>query len=200
MAKAEEHCWNCQASVLSAAMVCDACGVLQPPRALDCFTRLGLPVTIALDDATLQEAYRLQLAQCHPDLFRTKTWQEQDYAARHAAEVSLAYRHLRDEHTRIAQALSILAPDKVSFEQTMAPNDAAALFALGEELCAVTPAAARARIAMEEEKCRSALHEAFRNHDYDAAARGLALARAVHRLLNTIDDTNAGMLYAAANC
>ena len=50
-------CWLCSQPVSQRALFCHHCGTVQPPRVLDPFTRLGLPVRFDVDSAVLERQF-----------------------------------------------------------------------------------------------------------------------------------------------
>lgn len=103
-------CWRCRASVGVEAAACNGCGVLQPPRAVDHFTRLGLAVGFALDRALLERRYFDLQRRFHPDRFAGRPAEERALALRHATAINEAYDHLKAPLRRAAYLLTLLDP------------------------------------------------------------------------------------------
>jgi molecular chaperone HscB len=103
-------CWRCRAGVGAEAAACPACGVVQPPRALDHFARLGLPRGFALDKATLERRYFDLQRRFHPDRFAGKPAEERALALRHATALNEAYDHLKSPLRRAVYLLGLLDP------------------------------------------------------------------------------------------
>jgi molecular chaperone HscB len=103
-------CWRCRASVGAEAAACPACGVVQPPRALDHFARLGLPRGFALDKTTLERRYFDLQRRFHPDRFAGKPAEERALALRHATALNEAYDHLKSPLRRAVYLLGLLDP------------------------------------------------------------------------------------------
>jgi molecular chaperone HscB len=68
----------------------------------DHFALFGLPARFALDEASLDEAYRRVQAQVHPDRFAAAGAAERRVAMQWAARANEAYRTLRSPVTRAA--------------------------------------------------------------------------------------------------
>src|SRR5689334_2680636 len=85
---APASCWSCSGPVEATALFCATCKAVQPPRATDHFTRLGLPVGFPLDVADLDRRYFAAQRQLHPDRFATKTARERAISQNHAVTLN----------------------------------------------------------------------------------------------------------------
>jgi molecular chaperone HscB len=98
-------CWSC--GDMRAAHFCEACGRLQPAGPTDYFSFFGLPRTLNLDAAALeQEFYRLS-RKLHPDLYVIATDQERDWSLEKSSQLNAAYRTLKDPIARTEYLLRL---------------------------------------------------------------------------------------------
>lgn len=94
----QEHaCWSCNHHFRRGGLICRSCDKIQPvDGSLNYFEVLGLPeIKFDLDLAQLERRYKLLQWQLHPDKTVTKTEEEKDYSAEHAALLNQAYGVLR---------------------------------------------------------------------------------------------------------
>ena len=101
------RCWSCGEALAHAALFCSACRSVQPPRALDHFTRLGLSVDFALDENDLDRRYFSFQRQLHPDRFATRSARERAISQSQAVAFNEAYRVLKDPLTRADHLLKL---------------------------------------------------------------------------------------------
>src|SRR5579859_641726 len=94
--RAPVACWSCKGPVDLAALFCPTCRAVQPPRALDHFARLGLPMAFEIDVAELDRRYFAAQRQLHPDRFATRTARERAISQSQAVELNAAYETLKD--------------------------------------------------------------------------------------------------------
>ena len=98
-------CWSC--GDMRAAHFCQACGKLQPAGPTDYFSFFGLPRTLNLDSAALeQEFYRLS-RKLHPDVYVTGSPQERDWSLEKTSQLNAAYRTLKDPIARTEYLLRL---------------------------------------------------------------------------------------------
>jgi molecular chaperone HscB len=88
-------CWSCKGPVSARAPFCHACGAIQPPRALDHFSRLNLPVAFDLDTAAIEKQYFGLQRYFHPDRFAAKSSRERALSLQHATNLNQAYEILK---------------------------------------------------------------------------------------------------------
>ncbi len=89
-------CWFCQKQLSPRALFCNHCGAIQPVRALDHFSRLGMERRVDLDQSTLDRQYAGLQKTLDPDRFAIRTATERTYAAKQLAALTEAYEILRD--------------------------------------------------------------------------------------------------------
>jgi molecular chaperone HscB len=100
-------CWSCKGPVEATALFCPTCKAVQPPRSVDHFTRLGLPVSFAVDAAELDRRYFAAQRQLHPDRFATKTPRERAISQSQAVGLNEAYETLKDPLARATYLLGL---------------------------------------------------------------------------------------------
>ena len=100
-------CWSCKGPVDAAALFCPTCRAVQPPRPLDHFTRLGLPVRFEVDTAELDRRYFAAQRQLHPDRFATRTARERAISQNQAVGLNEAYETLKDPLARATYLLTL---------------------------------------------------------------------------------------------
>jgi molecular chaperone HscB len=104
-------CWSCAGPVAATALFCATCKAVQPPRPVDHFTRLGLPVNFAVDTAELDRRYFAAQRQLHPDRFATKTPRERAISQNQAVGLNEAYETLKDPLARATYLLRLKGID-----------------------------------------------------------------------------------------
>jgi molecular chaperone HscB len=104
-------CWSCSGPVEATALFCATCKAVQPPRAVDHFTRLGLPVGFAVDTAELDRRYFAAQRQLHPDRFATKTARERAISQNQAVTLNDAYETLKNPLARATYLLHLKGID-----------------------------------------------------------------------------------------
>ncbi|HEX9461606.1 MAG TPA: Fe-S protein assembly co-chaperone HscB [Alphaproteobacteria bacterium] len=100
-------CWSCKGPVDATALFCPTCRAVQPPHPADHFTRLGLPVSFAVDAAELDRRYFAAQRLLHPDRFATKTPRERAISQSQAVGLNAAYETLKDPLARATYLLSL---------------------------------------------------------------------------------------------
>ena len=88
----------------------EACGKIQGlPAETDYFDLLGVPQGkerfLSLDMTAVDRSMKDLQKRLHPDLYRTKSAQEQDYSTANSALVNRAYQCLRSDSNRAAYIL-----------------------------------------------------------------------------------------------
>lgn len=158
-------CWFCGRGVSPRALFCHGCGSVQPPAALDPFTRLGLPRRFDLDAGEVARQFAGFQRILAAERFAGKGPREKTIADKHRAVLAEAHATLIDPLRRALALLeiggtpvptSLLAPPMAD-EIDRAP-DGAALDGIAR------------RIAREQETTVAALAAAFRTGDLRAAA------------------------------
>jgi molecular chaperone HscB len=89
-------CWFCQKQLSPRALFCNHCGTIQPVRALDHFTRLGLERRIDIDQTALDRQYGMMQKTFDPDRFAIRTPTERTHAAKQLEALTEAHSVLRD--------------------------------------------------------------------------------------------------------
>lgn len=100
-------CWSCGGPADAVAPFCPTCRAVQPPRAGDHFTRLGLPIEFAVDTAELDRRYFALQRQLHPDRFATRTARERAISQSQAVALNEAYETLKDPLARATYLLGL---------------------------------------------------------------------------------------------
>jgi len=146
-------CWSCAGPVDARALFCATCKAVQPPRATDHFTRLGLPIDFAVDTAELDRRYFAAQRQLHPDRFATRTPRERAISQNQAVTLNDAYETLKSPLTRATYLLHLKGIDS-NPDGCHTVNDPTLL--------------------MEQMERREALHETATAQAADAVAREAA--------------------------
>lgn len=97
------RCRVCDAAfdAATAPMRCDACEAVLPPHpGATPFARLGLPISLAVDDATVERAWLQRSRQVHPDRLASKPPAERRAAAEQTAALNDAWRALKTPFDR----------------------------------------------------------------------------------------------------
>jgi len=176
-AAAPAACWSCAGPVDLASPFCPTCKAVQPPRTLDHFTRLGLPVAFPLNVAELDRRYFALQRQLHPDRFATKTARERAISQSQAVALNEAYEALKDPLERATYLLKIKGVD-ANPDGCHTVKDPTLLMEQMERREALmeagTPAAVEAlarEAASHVSESEAAIATAFAAGDLDAAGR-----------------------------
>jgi len=110
-ASAPAPCWSCGGPADAASAFCATCRAVQPPRPLDHFTRLGLPVDFGVNVADLDKRYFALQRQLHPDRFATRTARERAISQSQAVALNEAYEALKDPLERATYLLKLKGVD-----------------------------------------------------------------------------------------
>ncbi len=100
-------CWFCQKQLSPRALFCTHCGAIQPVRALDHFSRLGMERRVDIDQTTLDRQFAAYQKTLDPDRFAIRTSTERNYAAKQLDALVEAYEALRDPVRRGRYWLSL---------------------------------------------------------------------------------------------
>lgn len=111
-------CWFCQNPLSPRALFCNHCGAIQPVRALDHFTRLGLERKIEIDFSTLERHFSTMQKTLDPDRFAIRSATERVHATKQLEALVAAYDALRDPVQRGRYWLKL--HDKVIANTTIA--------------------------------------------------------------------------------
>jgi molecular chaperone HscB len=192
-------CWSCKGPVSVRAPFCHACGAIQPPRALDHFSRLNLPIAFDLDAAQIEKQYFGLQRYFHPDRFATKSSRERALSLQHATNLNQAYEVLKEPLER-AEYLLGLRGRAVDREATISdPKLLMEAMEWREELedagdAAAVDAIVKRATAVFDAKV-AAVTSAFAADDLDAAAK---LATQLRYFDKLIDEARARRARAAS--
>lgn len=169
-------CWLCSHSVSPRALFCHNCGTVQPPRSIDPFTRLGLPIRFDLDPAALERQFAGFRRTLAPERFESKGPREKSNARAQLDTFKHAYDTLHDPIRRARFLLDIAHGAGAGQPPPADPelDGMEAALAGAGDTAELDRVANQARRGME--RCIHDLSSAFRADDLEAAAR------IVHRL------------------
>jgi molecular chaperone HscB len=102
-----EVCWACSAPLTQSALLCPACGKIQPPSQADYFQVFGLPRKLEIDAAALEREFHRLSRKLHPDRFARAATEEQQWSLASTALLNDAYRALRDPLQRVEYLLKL---------------------------------------------------------------------------------------------
>jgi len=100
-------CWACSAALTSSALLCPACGKVQPASASDYFQVFGLERKLSLDTSALEREFHRLSRRLHPDRFARASDDEQQWSLANTALLNDAYRALRDQLQRTEYLLKL---------------------------------------------------------------------------------------------
>lgn len=104
-------CWACARHLGEDALFCDSCRVIQAPRPIDHFRRLGLAAGFALDAKALDAGYFSRQRLLHPDRFATRSARERAISQSQAVALNEAYETLKDPLARATYLLRLHGVD-----------------------------------------------------------------------------------------
>ncbi len=159
-------CWSC--GDMRAAHFCESCGKLQPAGPTDYFSFFGLPRSLNIDAAALeQEFYRLS-RKLHPDIYVSASERERDWSLEKSSQLNAAYRTLKDP---IARTEYLLRLEGLHFDEQSKRATEAARQSGAQKKQIVPPS------LLEEVFELNVQLEAFRAERTEAARRELEQAR-----------------------
>ncbi len=184
-------CWSCKADVAEGALLCPACGKIQPVgRGEDHFTVLGVPRAFALDPADLERRFRERSRQLHPDRFARAEPRERRLSLERTTRLNDAFRQLRDWRLRAAYLLRLEGVDVLAegkslsdpefLEEQLEWREELAHAASGADHGRLAAIAARARerlAGIERHVAESFADPRWRSALREEIARSLARAR-----------------------
>jgi molecular chaperone HscB len=191
-------CWSCGGPVAPDALFCGTCRIVQPPRALDHFARLGVPRGFVVDLRDLDRRYFSLQRQLHPDRFATRSPRERAISQSQAVSLNEAYDALKAPLLRAEYLLS-LAGQPIGDEKTIRDPEllieqmerreslAEARDAAGVETC--IGAAVADSMAIERE-----IGDAFSARDLAGARRATLRLRYLQRLVDEARARHARLL------
>lgn len=101
-------CWSCGLDALPRAVECLHCNTVLPFHNVENYFELfDTPISVAPDLGDLQQRYRQMQRKLHPDLFSTKSQEEQQISSTNSALVNRAYQVLVDPTQRMSHLLSL---------------------------------------------------------------------------------------------
>jgi len=115
-------CWSCGGPVSPDALFCGTCRIVQPPRAIDHFARLGMKRGFPVDIRDLDRRYFALQRQLHPDRFATRSARERAISQSQAVSLNAAYDALKTPLLR-AEYLLALAGKPIGDEKTIRDPD-----------------------------------------------------------------------------
>jgi molecular chaperone HscB len=128
------ECWRCRADVGS-ALACPQCEAVQPLRSgIDLFAVLGLPRSLALDAASLEERFHAASRAVHPDRHQTADERARVLSLAASAAVNRAYRTLREPVARGRYWLELHGAAGGEERRAVPPALATEVFATQEKL------------------------------------------------------------------
>ncbi|KAI1724855.1 dnaJ domain-containing protein [Ditylenchus destructor] len=103
-------CWKCKRP--SIGLFCVSCNVIQPIRAPDYFSYLGLERIWSINEPELKQRFRKLQSQVHPDKFGQSSQREKELSEKHSSYLNNAYRTLRDPFRRASYLLGVRVGDE----------------------------------------------------------------------------------------
>lgn len=191
-------CWSCAGPVAPEALFCATCRVVQPPRPIDHFARLGLARGFTIDAREVERRYFALQRQLHPDRFATRGAREKAISQAQAVALNDAYETLKGTLSR-AEYLLGLAGDPPADDRTIRDPEllmeqmerreslAGARDAAGVETC--IGAAVADSMSIEAE-----LGDAFAAGDMAAARRSALRLRYLRKLVDEARARHARLL------
>jgi molecular chaperone HscB len=191
-------CWSCAGPVGPEALFCATCRVVQPPRDIDHFARLGVPRGFAVDVRALEARYFALQRQLHPDRFATRGPREKAISQRQAVSLNDAYEALKAPLARACYLLELAGrgieddrtirdPELLVEQMERRETLDGARDAAGVETC--IGAAVADAMSIEAE-----LTEAFAAADLDRARRAALRLRYLQKLVDEARARHARLL------
>ena len=103
-------CWACSSALAPSALLCPACGKVQPAPTADYFQVFSLPRKLGFDPdaiAALEREFHRLSRRLHPDRFARASAEEQQWSLTATALLNDAYRSLRDPLLRTEYLLKL---------------------------------------------------------------------------------------------
>jgi molecular chaperone HscB len=181
-------CWSCKGPVDRRALFCHTCSAIQPPHALDHFTRLGLAARFDLQAEEIERNYFRFQRIVHPDRFASKSAREKALSQAQAVAINDAYETLRHPVARALHLLEILGAPLPKGEHTV--KDPMLLMAALQDREALDEAKSAAAIdtitgkaQQAYDKTIAALSEHFAKDELKAAQAAVLRLRYMEKLL-----------------
>lgn len=174
-------CWFCGRGVSPRALFCHGCGSVQPPAALDSFTRLGISRRYDLDLPELDRQTLGFLKVLDADRFESRGLRERQMAERHREAITAARAELKDPIRRGLLLLQLAGQALAEFPvaDPWTPRVAAA----------ETPAeidGLAGELTREQQATLKGLSRAFLTGELDRAALLLARLQPIQAALATL--------------
>lgn len=133
-------------------LICDSCGAPLPvPADLDCFSALGFPRKLSIDDAALERAYHELGRKIHPDRFASSTPTIRALSLSGTALLTRSYRTLRDPIARGLYWLELLGEKLAENNKSVPPELAETVFEVQEQLSDLRDASGDAVVELRNE-------------------------------------------------
>jgi molecular chaperone HscB len=181
-------CWSCKGPVDRRALFCHTCSAIQPPHALDHFTRLGLTARFDLQAEEIERNYFRFQRIVHPDRFASKSAREKALSQAQAVAINDAYETLRHPVARALHLLEVLGAPLPKGEHTV--KDPMLLMAALQDREALDEAKSAAAIdtiigkaQQAYDKTIAALSEHFAKDELKAAQAAVLRLRYMEKLL-----------------
>lgn len=142
-------------------LVCQQCGNPLPVE-LDCFAALGVPRKLVIDPNPLEKIYHELGRRIHPDRFASSPATVRDASLRSTALLTRSYRTLRDPVSRGLYWLELNGEKLGENNKQVAPELAAMVFEVQEQLADLRTAGGDAALELRNEVER-------RRHELGAA-------------------------------
>lgn len=142
----------------------------------DAFAVFGLPRTLDLDEAALEQRYLKLSRDCHPDLNRAKDTSDCVAVLQRSAEINDAWQVLKDPWRRARALLEAESPGALARNKALDPVFLADALELAEAVATADAARAPALRAELEAAIAAdygAVRAAIARRDFDAAARAV---------------------------
>jgi len=191
-------CWSCAGPVAVDALFCATCRVVQPPRPIDHFARLGLARVFGIDLRELDRRYFALQRQLHPDRFATRSARERAISQSQAVSLNEAYEALKLPLARAEYLLRLAGLPSVDDATIRDPELLMEQMERRESLDS-------ARQPVEFETCigaavadavavESEIAAAFAHGDVAAAAKATLRLRYLHKLVGEARARHARLL------
>ncbi len=133
-------------------MICDQCGSPLPvPADLDCFSALGFPRKLTIDESALEGAYHALGRKIHPDHFASSAPNVRALSLSGTALLTRSYRTLRDPISRGLYWLELNGEKLAENNKSVPPELAETVFEVQEQLSDLHDASGDAAIELRSE-------------------------------------------------
>ena len=133
-------------------MICDQCGSPLPvPADLDCFSALGFPRKLTIDESALEAAYHDLGRKIHPDRFASSAPNVRALSLSGTALLTRSYRTLRDPISRGLYWLDLNGEKLAENNKNVPPELAETVFEVQEQLSDLRDASGDAAIELRSE-------------------------------------------------